>query len=200
MPCCVQGFDPTPFSKQAVHVWLCSALQTTLDDSSCVCCGRSLGPKEGVDVDAEVAWKSIQTRIKLDNHMQTNHPNLPWTPVSMAMVRDAEVQHELAQMLDANPDVQLNGPPFNSLASEPTSIVDKPWSAKVRKMMTYGKEGLEFWERITNQLLFLKHRDVDTMWSLLVRYTCSGLAANYSHICKVTHRLFSQTQQLDDAT
>ena len=147
MPCCVQGFYPPPFSKQAVHVWLCSVLQTMLDDSSCVCCGRSLGPKEGVYVDAEDAWNVIQKRIKLDNHMQTNHPNHPWTPVSMAMVRDAKVQRELAQMLDANPDVQLNGSPFNSLAGDPTSTVDKPWSAKVRKMVTYGKEGLEFWEK-----------------------------------------------------
>ena len=121
----------------------CAVLQTMFVDSSCVCCGRSLGPKEGVDVDAEDAWKVIQKRIKLDNHMQAHHPNHPWTPVSMAMVRDAKVQRELAQMLDANPDVQLNGPPFNSLAGEPTSIVDKPWSAKVRKVMTYG--GVEFW-------------------------------------------------------
>ena len=169
-----------------------------LDDSSCVCCGRSLGPKEGVDADAEVAWKSIQTRIKLDNHMQTHHPNLPWTPVSMAMVRDAKVQRELAQMLDANPDVQLNGPPFNSLAGEPTSIVDKPWSAKVRKVMTYG--GVEFWERITNQLVFLKHRDADTMWSLLVRYTCSGFAT--MRICNDPdwRRQFAKLAVLSDTT
>ena len=75
-----------------------------LDDSSCVSCSRSLGPKEGVYVDAEDAWNVIQKRIKLDNHIQSHHPDHPWNPVSMAMVRDVKAHRELAQMLDANPE------------------------------------------------------------------------------------------------
>ena len=112
--------------------------------STCIRCGRSLGQNQGVDVDAEDVWKTIQKRIKLDNHMQSHHPDRLWTPVSMAMVRDVNAKRELAQMLDANPEVQLNGPPFNSLPGDPTSIVDGPWSVKIRenKKMKYGKEGV----------------------------------------------------------
>ena len=50
-------------------------------------------------------------------------------------------------------------------------IVDGP-RKKIRKTgaSMYSVDCVEFWERIANQLLFLKHRDADSMWSLLIRY------------------------------
>ena len=163
------------------HVWLSSLLQNMLAAckySRCICCGQYLQrPIHNDDVDADEVWKTIQKRIKFDNHMQSHHPDRLWTPVSLAMIRDVNAKRELAQMLDADPEVQLNGSPFNSLPGDPTSIADGPWSAKIRKVMKRGKACVEFWERVTNQLLFVKHRDADTMWSLLIRYTFNGLAA-----------------------
>ena len=51
-------------------------------------------------------------------------------------------------------------------------IVDGP-RKKIRKTgaSMYSVDCVEFWEKITNQLLFWTHRDADTLWSLLIRYT-----------------------------
>jgi hypothetical protein len=155
---------------------------------SCVGCGRPLkSPKEGFAFDDD--WL-IKKRIKLDNHMQTNHPNHTWTPISLAMIRDEEDKHELAQMLLVDPHVQFRqvSHTFN-VAADAISIVDEPWSAKTRKLMTDKEAVCKCWERITNQLLVLQHRDSDMMWSLIVRYTCSGLPCIW----------IDRQEQLDDA-
>ena len=81
-------------------------------------------------------------------------------------------------MLDADPEVQLSGPPFNSPTAAPTSTVDAPCCAKVRKMMslsdvkqmrlhakikaTIKAEMIESWERICARLRLLNHRDAVT--------------------------------------
>ena len=81
-------------------------------------------------------------------------------------------------MSDADPEVQLSGPPFNSPTAAPTSIVDAPWIAKVRAMMSLNDvkqmrlhakikaitraEMVESWEVICARLLLLNHRDVVT--------------------------------------
>ena len=141
----------------------------------CICCGRGLGPNEGLDIDAISASKLIRKRISLDHHMETQHPDHPWTPIFMAMMRDINEKHKLAQVLDADPEVQLSGPPFNSPTAAPTSTVDAPCCAKVRKMMsvsdvkqmrlhakikaTIRAEMVESWERICARLLLLNHHD-----------------------------------------
>ena len=84
--------------------------------------------------------------------MAANHPGQPWTPISVAMMRDVEGKFELAAMLLKKPHVQFDGPPFNS-ADGSTSTVDVPWSAKVRKLMKSDIVVCKMWERITNQLL-----------------------------------------------
>ena len=92
----------------------------------------------------------------------------------MAMIRDINEKRKLAQMLDADPEVQLNGPPFNSPTAAPTSIVDAPWSAKVRRMMSLSDvrqmqlhakmkaESVASWERMCVRLVLLNHRDAGT--------------------------------------
>lgn len=146
-------------------------------------------PKEGFEFDTN--WV-IGRRIKLDHHIADNHPEQSWTPISFAMIRCEDDKHELAQVLLQNPHVQFDehfrGPASDS-ADDPTSIVDVPWSAKVRKLMTYDADKCKQFENLTNQLLFVKHRDADTMWSLVVRCVCMDLV-NY----KLNRLLFSEDE------
>ena len=69
---------------------------------ACICRGRELGPNEGLDIDAISAWNVIRKRISLDFHMETQHPDHPWIPVSMAMIRDMNEKRKLAHILEAD--------------------------------------------------------------------------------------------------
>ena len=142
-----------------------------MSSTSCMSCGTALGPNHGVKIDpADV----IEKRMKLDAHMQVCHPDRPWTPISPDHLLLFQ-KRGLARMLLAEPEIQLPLKPRRDCG--PPSIVDGPCRNKVRKIGGYSKGCVEFWEKITNKLLFLKHRDADTMWSLLIRFTCSGFAA-----------------------
>ena len=167
----IQHLEPLPFSKKAVYVSkLCSVLQAMYLSSqahgeSCDMCGTAVGPKESSALCLHCIWNAIQRRVKLDAHMRTCHPDHPWTPLSPDHVERFK-ERGLVQMLIDNPEIQ-----FDSLPSDPPPIVDGP-RKKIRKTgaSMYSVDCVKFWERIANQLLFLKHRDADTMWSLLIRY------------------------------
>ena len=159
-----------------------------------------MGAKEGVAYDTD--WV-IKKRMKLDNHMQDHHPDQCWTPISMAMIQEDDDKHELAEMLLRDPNLQFDDPKLFGRASksEPISIVDEGWSAKVRKRMkesmTVNDVICKIWERFTHQLLFVKHRQSDMMWSRVVQYIVGGWATD-NNTTHMKDNLMQMKQQLDD--